>query len=299
MSSKHLAPKEFFAVTGKIGSGKDLITSMIQIMTCKDKEIVSAFYEAPEKTLNDFCGVFEMQSRFVNKKFASKIKKITAELLGCTVRQLDKRDFKEKELSEDWWYYKIDGEMIPYIDTNYNEEESAKLEQYLVKLTPRKLQQLIGTEGGRNVLHPNVWVTSTFMDCKPNEDGEMPCWIISDLRFKNELKAVNARNGIVIRLIRYKKLSQWISDYAIDLDLDKYDDVVISDIDFLNFINEVDSNSLKDVSEKLNHPSEVELDDVDFKYTIHNGGSIEELVNELREILILEGVLLTEAVTSN
>ena len=34
----------------------------------------------------------------------------------------------------------------------------------LVKLTPRKLLQLLGTDCGRDIIHPNIWVNALFAD---------------------------------------------------------------------------------------------------------------------------------------
>lgn len=296
MNLQSSTPKELFSFSGKIGSGKDTATQIFQMMTCDNVQLVKEFYEDPETTLNAYTGLFEMDTRFENIKYADQVKKVVAALLGKTVREVDHRDFKEKELGPEWWYYHVDGKMIAYNDSNLREKDAKELEQYLVKHTPRSLQQIIATEGGRDLIHPDIWINATFNRCKPNEAGDMPSWVISDVRFKNELKAVLDRDGVAIRIIRYKQLSEWLADFEIDLNMDDYDNVKISDRDFLNFINELDSPSLTEVSKKLNHRSEVELDSVEFKYTIHNDGSIVELVNAIREILIKEGVELTETV---
>lgn len=296
MSLTPITPREFLAVSGKLGSGKDLITSIIQMATCEDREIVEEFYETPLKTLREYAGVFEPLSRFENRKFADQLKHIVAGLLGITVRQMDDRAYKEAELGEEWWYYNIDGETIAYSETkHFSAEDREKLSSFLVKLTPRKLQQLIGTEGGRKLIHPNIWINATFNKCKLNENGERPSWIISDVRFKSERKAVEERGGIVIRVIRYKLLSEWLEDYAIDLSfMEEYENLKMSDVDFLAFFNELDNDILKDVSEKLNHASETELDNATFKYVIHNDCCVEELVNRVREILLTEGFVLSE-----
>ena len=38
-------------------------------------------------------------------KFADKLKDIVCLLIGCERKKLENREFKEKELGEDWWYY--------------------------------------------------------------------------------------------------------------------------------------------------------------------------------------------------
>lgn len=290
MNSTNSTP-HLFAISGKIGSGKDLLSSIIQITTCEDVEILEDFYEDPQKALNDYTGVFEMQSLYTNRKFAEGIKKIVAEILGVTVRKLEDREFKEKELGPEWWYYIIEGEKIAYLETNYSDDEKVALQKFLVKLTPRKMTVLIGTEGGRDLIHPQIWVNRMYSTYKPNENGELPYWVISDLRFKTEFKPSVERNAITIRIIRYKPLHDWLDYYSIELnDISEYSNIVISDMDFTNFINKLDSESLKDVADKLNHISETDLDDVEHKYTIHNYGSIVDFVNEVIDILELEGI---------
>jgi hypothetical protein len=159
-------------VSGKIGSGKDTVGKIIQNLTNDHWEI---------------------------KKYADKLKVITCLLLGCTRERLEDREFKEKELGEEWWYYTtgIDSSGIPsqmYTLDNFPFHPSKAI---LVKLTPRKILQLLGTECGREILHPNIWINSLFADYKG-----LPNWIITDMRFPNELSAVKDRKGITIRVNR-------------------------------------------------------------------------------------------------
>lgn len=289
-------PRNFFAISGKMGSGKDTITRALQIMTSEDSEIVSDFYENPNFVMDSYAGVIESQSRFKNVKFADDVKFIVARILGVTVRKLEDRVFKEQELGEDWWFYSVGDRMIPYADTvNYSDEEKVQLEEYLVKLSPRKIFQLIATEGGRNIIHPNIWVNSLFARYVEDESGKLPDWIVSDMRFTNEHKACVKRGAVTIRVVRHKMLSQWLNDYAVKLvDLGAHDDVKMSDAEFVHFLQEVNSEHLKDVLLKLSHVSETQLDDTEHDYVIHNDGSIVNLVNKLREILIAENVRLTE-----
>lgn len=90
-----------------------------------------------------------------------------------------------------------------------------------------------------------------------------PQWIISDLRFNNELKAIEDRSGITIRINRPFKSN---------------DDTI---------------NSIAIAMRAMNpeHPSETALDNAKFKYTINNNGTIEELIEKIREILIKEKII--------
>lgn len=62
-------------------------------------------------------------------------------------------------------------------------------------MTVREIQQLIGTELFRNTLDKDVWVKSLFVDFKPNDK-----WIITDVRFPNEIEAIKKHGGIIIRI---------------------------------------------------------------------------------------------------
>lgn len=255
-------------VSGKIGSGKDTVGSIIQLLTRTknggnfntehwDLDIVQFIDRLPNSDWNHLFN-FEV------KKFADKLKEIVALLIGCTREDLENRDFKETPLSEEWWYYKL----TPYkiVPRNYypNQKDNEMCEQrYLVKTTPRLLLQLIGTEAGRNIIHPNVWINSLFSDYKGvnnwdylqeptkeeyERDSIYPNWIITDMRFENELEAVKQRGGITIRVNR----------------------------------GEPKENE---------HASETGLDNATFDYVIDNNGTIEELVEKVRIILKTENIL--------
>ena len=164
---------------------------------------------------------------------------------------------------------------------------------HIVKPTPRILLQQIGTDLFRNQLHPNTWVNATFADYKvegtisiaksinniqevnidlSNKNhrnliqGEeihknislIPNWIITDMRFPNEAQAIKDRGGINIRVNRAKivKLSENTS-YVY--------------------------NPLFDGPE---HESETALDNAEFDYVIDNNGTIEELIEQVKKILI-------------
>lgn len=105
--------------------------------------------------------------------FADKLKDITCVLSGCTREQLEDYNFKENELVPDY--------LRPYCG---NAE----------KPTFRAFLQYFGSEVMRGV-NDNIWIDSTLSNY--GED----C-IVSDCRFPNEAKAVKARGGIVIKVVR-------------------------------------------------------------------------------------------------
>ena len=213
-------------ISGKISSGKDLAG----------------------KILNDLSGdIFE------NKKFADKLKDIVCMLIGCTREQLEDREFKEKELGEEWWYYKYGNSLYSYetektllirvMNSEFLEPCTEEdLTNCLIKLTPRKLLQLLGTECGRQIIHPNIWVNALFADYDTSSNYDSN-WIITDVRFPNEVQAIKDKGGIVIKINR---------------DSDVVD----------------------------NHSSETALDNYDgFDFVVDNNGSIDALTNNLIKII--------------
>lgn len=105
--------------------------------------------------------------------FADKLKDITCILSGCTREDLEDYDFKENELVPDY--------LQPYCGNAQ-------------KPTFRAFLQHFGSEVMRGV-NDNIWI-----DCTLGNDSENV--IVSDCRFPNEAKAVKARGGIVIKVVR-------------------------------------------------------------------------------------------------
>ena len=180
-------------------------------------------------------------------------------------------------------YIRIDGKKT-YLGSYTSKEEALKVRnkklqevdtfiplKYVTKQwTPRLLLQNMGTQIGREIIHPDIWVNSLMTEYKsklssnhPVDDLDWeprfiyPNFIITDTRFENELKAVKDREGITIRVNRnpgYK----WIDKQEWDLH----------------------SKGI------VPHESETALDDSTFDYEIDNNGTIPELIDKIRNILI-------------
>lgn len=280
------------AISGKIGSGKDTVGKIIQILTHNS-------YFSNNNVLEHLR--IDATNNYINnswqiKKFAKKLKEIVALLTGCTIEDLENQEFKNNRIGKEW--------VIEH--KNWMSEEELKkyagkipFEEYVKDhillgdiggkktyrntsldrhYTYRDLLQLIGTEAMRNVIHENVWVNALFVDYKdyyfPYTDAvnnikearffnknKYPNWIITDLRFLNELKAVEDRGGITIRVNRK------------------------------NVFKMMEVDMKKNTSKIIEHPSETSLDNTNFKYTIDNNGTIQELIEKVKEILILEKII--------
>lgn len=64
--------------------------------------------------------------------------------------------------------------------------------------TPREALQLMGTEVGRQVFHEDLWIHSLFNRAKSSNVYT----VITDVRFRNEIRKIREYNGIVIRVKR-------------------------------------------------------------------------------------------------
>jgi len=277
-------------ISGKIGSGKDTVGEIIQYLS--DRETLNPKFKAEisEYDFNNFLEAGYNSPEYNSwevRKFAGKLKDIVCLLIGCTREQLEDIDFKNSELGEEWTNYAyatgsevVDGQRR-MIATPCSKEKYVA-ERIINWQTAYKY-----AEAGRDIIHPNIWVNSLFADYKclatkrlaildfskeageessiikgkefQTEDdilGQYPNWLITDMRFPNELEAVTSRKGLTIRVNRT----------------------------YQGLMNEINKSTKE-------HPSETALDDVTFDYTIENNGTIEDLINEVKGILIKEKIL--------
>ena len=110
-------------------------------------------------------------------KFATKLTEVTASILGVDDLSLfQDREWKEK--NQFIWQCTIDT----------TPTATGKL------ISAREAQKIIGTDICRNLLGDNVWVNA-FANTYNDPDT---LYIISDLRFPNEMEFVQANNGIVV-----------------------------------------------------------------------------------------------------
>lgn len=222
-----------YGFSGKLQSGKDTAGLIVQYLTSeyRDKYTLSEWMDLVKNYGS------RTYSPYVVRKFADKLKDIVCILLNCTRTQLEDIEFKNKELGEEWWYYtntlfySADKELVPYLEANNAIHNSSKW--FIIKLTPRLILQLLGTECGRQIIHPNIWCTSlmaeyieTPQNALKNEEQHLedkfPNWLITDVRFPNEASAIKSKGGIVIRIERPSLIST--STHESETALDNYKD---------------------------------------------------------------------------
>jgi hypothetical protein len=213
------------AINGRIGSGKDSVGNLIKDINCENNWEI--------------------------KKFATKVKEVATLLTGIPTEKFEDQEFKKTFLDAHW------NKEIFENKTSLDKNNNAYNKSIVKPMTVREMLQIIGTEAMRNTLHQDTWVNAlmcyyipeeSWLNVKLSEKPKLiyPNWIITDMRFPNEMQAVKANGGITIRVVRP-------SNKEISLDL---------------------------------HPSETALDDAEFDYEIVNDGTIEDLRDKVEGIIL-------------
>lgn len=106
---------------------------------------------------------------------AGPIKAICSEIMGWDERQLY-------------------GDLKEIVDPDYG-------------VTPRRAFQTLGTEWGRNMIHPDIWVMIAERTYKSSPKG----LILTDVRFPNEVKWIDKMGGLLVH-VRRKDLDKAQAD---------------------------------------------------------------------------------------
>lgn len=218
-------------ISGKKQHGKDTVAKMIQYLLTihKSPEYGKTISFEGFSSLPDFNR--KLSSGWEIKRFATKLKQIVALLIGCNVEQLEDNKFKETPLGEEWriWYWVFKSDGVRVGQHIYMSEQEARTKHLIDEtiflksevLTPRKMLQLVGTECGRDIIHPNIWINALMADYKWDKNTEytdvrggpittiskrdypdLPNWIVPDVRFPNEAVAIENKGGILERVYR-------------------------------------------------------------------------------------------------
>lgn len=68
--------------------------------------------------------------------------------------------------------------------------------------TPRYAMQTLGTEYGRELIHPDLWTMAWAAGARAALDRGASGVVVEDCRFPNEVEAVRALGGTVVRIVR-------------------------------------------------------------------------------------------------
>jgi hypothetical protein len=116
---------------------------------------------------------------FTPLSFAKGVKDVAAEMFGWPRHLLEgdtqaSRDWRER--TDEFW-----------------------TKEFGYPFTPRLALQLMGTEVGRDVFHKNFWVIKMkqYILENPNQN-----YVITDVRFQNEIQFLHDMNGVLIEIQR-------------------------------------------------------------------------------------------------
>ena len=262
-------------ISGKKQSGKDTVGLIIQLIKTfpdiSNEDIINK-YILPKEGITG--------SKWQIKKFAKPLKEIISIITGCAVEDLEDEVNKNQTVMTSY-YVEEDGQKISENFANF-EDVLPLFEKYkflnkevqiaTLDITPRYLLEQIGTNVARQI-NPDIWVNTLMNHYKskinsnhPVDDLDWepryvyPNWIITDVRFLNEVKAIKDREGIIIRLEKTRKTWRKGKD-------GKY-------------------YKGKKPASPDDHISETALDSYpDFDYTIVNNSSLDNLINKVRKVL--------------
>lgn len=292
MDKNIIKPPNLIGISGKKNSGKDLVGEIIRslIWHFKTGGSVETFNSKHFNTLHE---VYQHEhllleySKFKVKKFAEGLKQVASIILNCSREQFEDETFKNKILGEEWWYYQETNNpiVIPFLTDFYKGQREYLKKVFhakLIKPTVRDFLKKLGNEAGRNNVHPNIWVNFLMRDY-----NKYSHWIVTDIRFKNEARVIENNNGILIRINRGITFGNYLcsncnntfnSDNATFnhiADKNQMSCPNCGGINFAPFFLEIDS-----------HLSEIDLDNYKFDFVIENNGTIDNLIDSVKQILI-------------
>lgn len=174
--------------------------------------------------------------QFRRCSFASSLKDAVSVVFGWDREMLEGRTRSSREWREQvdsWWAERLG----------------------MPNLTPRWVLQHWGTEVLRHGFHEDIWVASMENRLQHSKDSV----VISDCRFPNEIKAIRAANGCVIRVVRGELPPWW--QFAVDH-------------------NEQMSQTWPGV-----HASEWCWANQEFDAVIHNNGTLSDLYDSINDLV--------------
>lgn len=193
--------------------------------------IIGLYAPAPGSGKSSVAGYLNLEANYTILPFADSVKAMVASLL---------LNFGYDEEEATQWVYMRKGDVLPELG-----------------VTIRHLQQTLGTDWGRNLIHEDIWLrswASRYNDLIVEDPTTLV--VVDDIRFPNEadfLRAINPEAQIV----------------------------------------QVVRPSVTPPESVMSHASEGALRDYVFDYTINNDGDLSDLFNAVTRYL--KGVSLVSA----
>lgn len=257
-------------ITGRAGSGKDSVASIVQ-------------------------GLYP-ELNWQIKGFADKLRQVASLLTGIPAEDMKRQEVKEKQLGEEWNYYKswyrMDGrrhdvekkflsaiESIDFAERRGGYAEDCEEHE----MTVRQFLQELGTQGVRDSVHPNAWVNALMVDYKP----------YIDRRFEGDRITQGYHCSDCVSC--HKDFIGWKRQRAcnecIDAGFKEYPNWIVCDTRFPNELKAITSRGgicIRVVRPdnpypQSNHISETALDGVEL-LTIINDGNLDQLRIKVKEV---------------
>ena len=209
-------------ISGKSQSGKDAVGVIIQALKLwqdihrkNNGHALKEFENVNQLIYHSLKGSQIFISHWTIRKFGSKLKR-SMELKFPSLFNVDR----------------------------WESEGSAYRDQFIGQLGMTRREWIIAEGHGlRQLVHPNYWVVALMSDYDStgtytkNSDGQIlkysPNWIITDLRYENELKSIIDRKGLCVRVVRNGvKLIDSVSETSLDSVVGRglgLDDVIVND----------------------------------------------------------------------
>ena len=235
---EQLSSNRLLAVSGVKGSGKDLVSDMLQYCLSVPKVFRQYFlYKHFNKLI---------RPKYKKLAFADPLKKMLSSLLNIELEKFYDRDFKENHIINvstlSTPHMKIvDGDIVCFnklSDSKFNKLVK-QLDPSLVEsnLSLRQLLQYFGTEIMQKYFGKRVWINSTLAN-------RSKYTIISDLRFIEEYNAIKENGGLVIYINRPNyEFGQHASEREMKelLENNKYDFIINNNGSIEDLFNQVKS----------------------------------------------------------
>lgn len=179
---------------------------------------------------------------FRRESFANSLKDCVAAVFGWDRTMLEGRTKQARDWREQvdaWWATRLG----------------------LPNLTPRWVLQQWGTEVCRRGFHDDIWIASLEQKLRASRDDI----VISDCRFPNEIAAIRAAGGLVVRVVRGPEPA-W------------YDLAVRANLDLCE-------HSQQQLAQQHIHSSETAWIGTDFDYVLDNNSTLDSLYNQIKNLL--------------
>jgi len=172
---------------------------------------------------------------FRRESFAGNLKNAMCEIFGWDREMLEGRSKSSREWREqvdEWWAKRLG---IPH-------------------LTPRWILQHVGTDVIRGQFHDDMWLASLENKLRKTDDDI----VISDVRFKNEVKMLKDLGAVCIEVVRGDRPGWY--QYALEGDIKKLETLKV-------------------------HRSEYDWIGTEFDATLDNNGTLDELYKQVEDLL--------------